>query len=162
MLAINRWLGEWTASRCGQRGELWFHGRVVMITRNQPALGLANGDVGICLRAGAAFEGPPQVWFEGVDGSSGPRAFMPRQLPEHEDAWAMTVHKAQGSEYDEVILVLPPDPAHRLLRRELFYTGATRARHALEIWAGEAALRSAIMTRGERSSGLVARLCEPE
>lgn len=158
MLAINRWLGEWTSSRCGQRGELWFHGRVVMVTRNQPLLGLANGDVGICLRAGAAFDGPPQVWFEAEDGSTGPRAFVPRQLPEHEDAWAMTVHKSQGSEYDEVILVLPPDPAHRLLRRELFYTGATRARQTLEVWAGEAALRTAIGMRSARSSGLGARL----
>lgn len=162
VLALNRWLSAWVADQVGARGDTWFPGRVVLIIRNQPALGLYNGDVGVCLReSGPDSDGALRVWFAGETAGAPPRSFAPRQLPEHEDGWALTVHKAQGSEYDDVLLVLPPDQAHPLLRRELLYTGATRARRSLEIWAGEAALRTAITQRSARSSGLLGRLRDP-
>ena len=105
----------------------WFPGRLLLVTENSYRHGLFNGDVGICL-AGA--DGTPLAWFFDNDrgeGSNGVRAFHPAALPAHESAFAMTVHKAQGSEFDEVWLQLPRSDS-RVLSRELLYTGLTRAR----------------------------------
>jgi exodeoxyribonuclease V alpha subunit len=82
---------------------------------------------------------------------------LPAALPAHEPAYALTVHKAQGSEFDRAWLVLPERGA-RVLSRELLYTGLTRARRELHLWAAEAPLRSAIERRAQRWSGLAARL----
>lgn len=156
-VAINQRINQWLRHLGPDPGSnsVWFHGRVVIVTRNQPELGLYNGDVGICLDHSARGQ---RVWFDPSTADSGPRDFAPRQLPQHEDAWALTVHKSQGSEYAEVLLVLPADAEHRLLSRELLYTGATRARQRLEIWAPEAVLRAAIQRRADRGSGLQRRL----
>ena len=106
----------------------------------------------MCLRDAA---GTPVVWFAG--GGSGTRAFHPAALPAHDSAFATTVHKAQGSEYDAAWLLLPRADA-RPLSRELLYTAITRARSELHLCAGEAALRAALSRRAARVSALRARL----
>ena len=80
----------------------WYSGRAVIVTRNDYAAGLFNGDVGLCL---ADVDGHLRVWFEGADG--GVRSFAPHALPAHETAFAITIHKAQGSEYRHAAVLLP-------------------------------------------------------
>jgi exodeoxyribonuclease V alpha subunit len=136
---------------------VWYPGRAVLITRNDYASRLFNGDVGLCL---ADAEGRLRVWFEstGGDGLAGARSFSPGALPAHESAFAITIHKSQGSEYARVAVLLPPDPAHRILSRQLLYTGVSRARQAVELWAGEATLRAALALPVRRAGGLADRL----
>ncbi len=152
-------------------GALWYAGRAIMITRNDVAAGLFNGDVGVCLRD---TDGQLRVWFEvsaahpwsskadesAVDsaGARAVRGFTPGSLPEHQGAFAVTIHKSQGSEYDHVALLLPPDADNRILSRQLLYTGVSRAKHVVEIWATDAALTTAIATPVLRAGGLRRRL----
>lgn len=136
----------------GSRAELPFHGRLLMITRNSYRHGLFNGDIGVCWRER---DGSLRVWFEAADG--GLRAFLPSALPSHESAFALTVHKAQGSEFDEVLLALPEHGA-RVIARELIYTGLTRARSRVVVWATAQVLSEGIARRSQRRSGLAARL----
>jgi exodeoxyribonuclease V alpha subunit len=130
--------------------ERWYVGRPVMVRQNDYALGLFNGDIGICLHS----EYGLRVFFEGEDGF---RPFAPARLPSHDSAFAMTVHKSQGSEFSEVLLVLPELPSP-LLSRSLFYTGITRAKHKVEIWGLPPRLAEAVATRAERAAGLAERL----
>jgi len=129
----------------------WFPGRLLLITENSYRHGLFNGDVGVCLldEAGALL-----AWFPGADGV---RAFHPAALPAHESAFAMTVHKAQGSEFDEVWLQLPRADA-RVLSRELLYTGLTRARTTLHIAGSVDVIAAALARHTGRVSGLGWRL----
>jgi exodeoxyribonuclease V alpha subunit len=131
-------------------GRLWYEGRPVMVTRNDYGLRLFNGDIGIAL-ADPENAGALRVFFPAPDGAM--RKFDPYRLPEHETVFAMTIHKSQGTEFDRVLLVLPESDA-RVLTRELLYTGVTRARKRVDVWAGEAALRAALSRRIERASGL--------
>lgn len=138
----------------------WFPGRLLLVTENSYRHGLFNGDVGICLPDET---GTPLAWFPGggdsaASGATTPvRAFHPAALPAHESAFAMTVHKAQGSEFDQVWLQLPRADA-RVLSRELLYTGLTRARSELHL-AGSAAVIQAVLARHSgRVSGLGWRL----
>ncbi|WP_225042231.1 AAA family ATPase [Xanthomonas campestris] len=101
-------------------------------------------------------QGPLVAWFEG-DGDGQVRGFHPAALPAHESAFAMTVHKAQGSEFDTVWLQLPTRDA-RVLSRELLYTGITRARRALHLAGSEAVIRAALARHAARISGLAWRL----
>ncbi|MGK0601641.1 exodeoxyribonuclease V subunit alpha [Yokenella regensburgei] len=126
----------------------WYEGRPVMISRNDSALGLFNGDIGIALARG---EEGLRVWFPMPDGSI--KSFQPSRLPEHDTAWAMTVHKSQGSEFDHAALILPVQPGP-LLTRELVYTAITRAKKRLSLYAEESLLTQAIAARTERRSGL--------
>jgi exodeoxyribonuclease V alpha subunit len=87
------------------------------------------------------------------DNAGGVRRFQPHQLPEHETVYAMTVHKSQGSEFDEVLFILP-DKDISILTRELLYTALTRARKKMTIWATPSIIRSTIARRIERTSGL--------
>ena len=135
----------------GAQREPYFHGRLLLVTENSYRHGLYNGDIGVCLRS----EGGASVaWFAGSDG---PRAFHPAALPAHTGAFAMTVHKAQGSEFDTVWLQLPRQDA-RTLSRELLYTAMTRARNALHVCASEEVLRASLARHAVRVSGLAARL----
>ncbi|WP_415903257.1 exodeoxyribonuclease V subunit alpha [Neptuniibacter sp. QD29_5] len=131
--------------------DTWFAGRPIMITRNDPALKLFNGDIGIVL---ADDSGKLKVWFE-LDGEL--RSVLPSRLPEHQTVFAMTVHKSQGSEFDTVAFILPPDDSP-LLTRELLYTGITRARKTLHLYATKAALFASTQRKTERSGGLAVRL----
>ncbi|MCC7413195.1 MAG: exodeoxyribonuclease V subunit alpha [Gammaproteobacteria bacterium] len=134
--------------------EPWYAGRPVMIGENDYELGLFNGDVGVVL-ADPAAGGELRVTFESAHGQL--RRLAPARLPAHEPAFALTVHKAQGSEFDEIVLLLPRAPSP-VLTRELLYTAITRARRRVEIRAEEAVLRAAIARRVERVSGLRDRL----
>ncbi len=134
--------------------ERWYPGRAVMVRQNDYALGLFNGDIGLCLHG----EFGLRVYFEGEDGY---RAFAPARLPSHDSAFAMTVHKSQGSEFGEVLLALPELPSP-LLTRALFYTGITRAKHRVDIWGLPARLLDAVETRAERAAGLARRLAREE
>jgi exodeoxyribonuclease V alpha subunit len=124
-----------------------FAGQPVLITQNDPALGLYNGDAGVVL---AELGGVVRVWFRTADGV---RGISPARLPAHETAFAMTVHKAQGSEFDEVVLVLPSDVSP-VLTRELLYTGVSRARSRVTIIGSPDVMRAGIAERVQRASGL--------
>lgn len=132
----------------GPREALWYPGRPVLINRNDYALQLYNGDIGLCLPDEA---GNPRVWFPTADG--GLRALLPARLPSHETVFAMTVHKSQGSEFDRVLIVLPASE-HRVLGRELLYTAITRARARVELWATATSFDAAVRHRTQRASGL--------
>jgi len=130
--------------------ERWYPGRAVMVRQNDYALGLFNGDIGICLNTDHGL----RVFFEAEQGF---RPFAPARLPSHDSAFVMTVHKSQGSEFAEVLLALPEQPSP-LLTRSLFYTGITRAKHKVELWALPARLAEAVNTKAERAAGLAERL----
>ncbi|EAY62321.1 ATP-dependent exoDNAse [Burkholderia cenocepacia PC184] len=135
-------------------GAHWFTGRPIMVTRNDYALGLFNGDIGIALPDA---HGVLRVWFRRADGTA--RAVSPAALPPHETAFALTVHKSQGSEFDEAALVLPASFG-RVLTRELVYTAVTRARTRVQVIGPRRVLAQAVATRTQRDSGLAARVDE--
>jgi len=134
-----------------QGDSAWYAGRPIMITRNDPALSLFNGDIGI---AAEDSEGRLKVWFM-LDGEM--RSVLPSRLPEHETVFAMTIHKSQGSEFDRVCIILPPADSP-LLSKELLYTGITRAKKQLDIVASEHVLYQATERRTNRAGGLALRL----
>ena len=134
--------------------QTWYPGRPVMVNSNDYQLGLFNGDVGIALRDPRA-NGAVRVFFETPEG--GLRRFPPVRLPPHQTVFAMTVHKAQGSEFDEVLVVLP-EALSPVLTRELVYTAITRARSRIELWADDAVFVGAVTQSVQRSSGLRERL----
>lgn len=143
------------AGRIGPLGESWA-GRPVLVTRNDPALGLFNGDLGL-IAPDATMDGRLRAFFAGADGR--PRAIAPPRLPPHETAYSMSIHKSQGSEFDRVAVILP-QPDSPLLSRELLYTAVTRARRGVRLFASSEALRVAIAQRARRASGLRQRLWE--
>ncbi|MBT1729196.1 exodeoxyribonuclease V subunit alpha [Enterobacter quasimori] len=127
----------------------WYEGRPVMISRNDSALGLFNGDIGIALDRGQGL----RVWFMMPEGSV--KSVQPSRLPEHDTTWAMTVHKSQGSEFNHAALILPTQLSP-VITRELIYTAITRARQRLSLYTDERVLVQAIAARTERRSGLSA------
>jgi exodeoxyribonuclease V alpha subunit len=133
-------------------GSRWYQGRPVMVTRNDSALGLFNGDIGITL---FDEEGLLKVFFPLPDGSF--KAVQPSRLPTHDTAWAMTVHKSQGSEFDHTALVMPAQFLP-VLTRELIYTAITRARKQLTLYSDDSVFRRAVQLRTQRRSGLLERL----
>ena len=136
-----------------RRGE-WYPGRPVMVTRNDPGLGVFNGDIGIVLRP-ATPGAPLRAYF--LDGET-LRSVSVARLVAVDTAFAMTVHKSQGSEFGHTVLVLPPEPG-RGLSREGVYTGITRARHAFTLASGRpGALADALARPTRRASGLLALL----
>jgi exodeoxyribonuclease V alpha subunit len=129
----------------------WYAGRPVLVTRNNYQLGLFNGDIGITLPETDSKDKALFVYFP--EESGGVRRFQTYQLPEHETVFAMTVHKSQGSEFDEVLFILP-DQDFSILTRELIYTALTRARQKIHIWGNRAIIRSAVARKIKRMSGL--------
>jgi exodeoxyribonuclease V alpha subunit len=125
-----------------------YAGRPIMVTRNDYQLELFNGDVGVLHRAP---DGRIRAYFSGPGGEM--RSFLPGRLPSHESVYAMTVHKSQGSEFDAVGLLVPPQLSP-VLTRELVYTGLTRARRTVTFYGSLGVLREAIDRRIERASGL--------
>jgi exodeoxyribonuclease V alpha subunit len=131
----------------------WYAGRPVLVTRNDYGLDLYNGDIGICLPDEK--DGGFKVWFERGDGTM--RGYSPHRLPRSETVFAMTVHKSQGSEFDEVIVVLPEED-NKILSRELIYTAVTRARTNVKIVAQPDIFKGALSRNIERFSGLAGQL----
>ncbi len=141
----------------------WYHGRPVLVTVNDYDRELYNGDVGVVWRRGPR----PVVLFDGPDGDV--REIPIGGLPEHETAWAMTVHKSQGSEFDEVLFVLPASGSAEAerLTRALAYTAVTRAKEQrpgasppLTILGRPDHLAEAAGRTAPRTSALAARLAE--
>jgi len=128
----------------GNPAKAWYHGRPVMITQNSYSKGLFNGDTGITLIDEA---GQAKVWFPDTSGNEQQayKSLSPVRLPAHETTWAMTIHKSQGSEFDEVALILPHE-VMPLLTRQLIYTGVTRAREKVSIVASEMVLQAGVKT----------------
>jgi exodeoxyribonuclease V alpha subunit len=142
----------------------WYPGRPVMVLRNDPLLKLFNGDIGIALPAASGVDGHDagstnelMVWFPEAGG--GFRAVAPVRLPAHQTAYAMTVHKAQGSEFNNVLVLLPSQRS-RVVTRELLYTAVTRARERVAIASSAEVLKAAITTSTVRHGGLLSRLSE--
>ncbi len=134
--------------------EPWYPGRPVLVTRNDPTLGLRNGDVGIVLADPDAPEAR-KVWFMGEQGTL--RWFRPGALPDHDTVYTTTVHKAQGSEYDDVLVILPRKRSG-VVTRELLYTAVTRAKKSARVLGDPAVITGAVDTTIQRMSGLQARL----
>ncbi len=126
-----------------------YAGRPVLVTANDYELRLYNGDLGLLLPDPDA-GGELRAWFETADGL---RRLSPHRLPTVETLFAMTVHKSQGSEFDEVALVLPSHDS-RAVTRELIYTGVTRARQRVTLIAPAARLLDGVGRPVRRSSGL--------
>jgi exodeoxyribonuclease V alpha subunit len=145
MQHVERWLHEEVVGF--STGADWYVGRPVIVTENDYALQLYNGDTGVVVATGdgrlaAAFERGGAV----VEVS-------PTRLAAVDTVYAMTVHKSQGSQFDVVAFVLPGTDS-RILTRELLYTAVTRARERLVVVGGEEAIRSAVERPISRASGL--------
>ena len=126
-----------------------FSGALVIITRNDYSKALFNGDVGVIIKD---THGAYRAFFH----RSGTYISFPvNLLPSWEFAFAMTVHKSQGSEFDDVMLVLPDDENHRLLTREIVYTGITRAKKRVLLYGSQPALNAALQRKIRRQSGLM-------
>ncbi len=145
---VEQWLGEETGHEIWSE---WYAGRPVLVTRNDYALGVYNGETGATVRRP---DGSLRVW---IAGSSGLLEFAPGRLEAVETMHAMTIHKAQGSQADEVTVLLPP-AGSRLLTRELFYTAVTRAKVRLRVVGSEESVRAAVATVAQRATGLRHRL----
>lgn len=132
----------------------WYEHRPVLVMENDYAVNLYNGDVGITL---AEDDGSGvRVHFVSADGSED-RALAPSRLPRHETVFAMTVHKAQGSEFDRLAFVLP-ETATKVLTKELVYTAVTRAMTRVTVFGDASVVRTAAARSVERASGLRERL----
>ena len=154
--AVNRMVER--ALACGGhdlRGREWYHGRPVMVTRNDYSMELYNGDVGICLLDPG--DNQPRVWFEQPGGDL--RSCPPHRLPAVETVYAMTIHKSQGSEFTEVLVMLP-EQMNRVLNKQLVYTAVTRARERVRLVAERDILVSTVGSDYLRSSGLARMLQE--
>lgn len=139
-------------------GREWYPGRPLLIRQNDYARRLYNGDVGLVI----GHESDLRVCFETVDseGRADFRLLSPRELPAHDLAYALTVHQSQGSEYGEVAVLLPPDPANPILSRQLLYTAVSRARQHVSLWAELSSLQAAMNRISVRAGGLRQRLAQ--
>ncbi len=130
----------------------WYKGKPVMVTRNDYSLGLRNGELGITL---TDKKGELKVYFQQSDGVT--RSFYPSRLSNVETAFAITVHKSQGSEFENVAVILPPKVSP-VSSREMLYTAVTRARNNCTLVGSKQVFNDSINKRIDRSSGLKDRL----
>jgi len=135
-------------------GTDWYPGRPVIMTRNEYSLGLYNGDMGICM-VDPENRDCMKVWFEGTDGTLS--GILPGRISSCETVYALTIHKSQGTEMNEV-LVLLPEQESALISRELLYTAVTRAKKRVWLSTSRTVFDSAVAGRIERNSGLVESL----
>ena len=134
-----------------------YAGRPIMIRENNVPMRLFNGDTGLVLRTQTDDNtGMLSVFFPGTAGDSDQsayRSFATARMPQHDTAYAMTIHKSQGSEFDSVIVVLPEEDSP-LLSRELLYTAVTRAKKNIVVVASESILATCVSRKAVRQSGL--------
>ena len=135
----------------------WYVGRPIMVTQNNAAMQLYNGDIGICLLD--KDQQKLAVYFLRPDG--GVRKVLPSRVPEHETVFAMTIHKSQGSEFDECLCVLPT-VINPVLSKELIYTAITRAKSRVKIASSYAIFSQALQRRVNRTGGLYEKLIKEE
>ena len=133
---------------------LWYAGRPVMITQNNPTLHLYNGDIGICL-PDTDNANKLRVFFQQADGMV--KKYLPARITHCETVFAMTIHKSQGSEFDEVLVVLP-ELMNPVLTKELLYTALTRAKKSLKVVAEEPIFKATTLQKIQRVTGLVNKL----
>lgn len=136
----------------------WYLGRPVMISRNDYVLDLYNGDMGICL-PDPENPGVMKIWFERSDGSL--QGFLPGRISDCKTVYALTIHKSQGTEIGEVLVVLPEQDSE-LMSRELLYTAVTRAKHCVKMSCSRSAFDRAVAGKIERHSGLAVLLARRE
>ena len=129
----------------------WYKGRPILINSNDYSLDVFNGDMGIIWPESNQSHAEMFAYFPGRDGNM--KKILPQRLPAHETGYAMTIHKTQGSEFDTVLMILPTYDSP-LLTRELLYTGITRTRKKLTIWAEPYILKTAMSRKIQRHSGL--------
>jgi exodeoxyribonuclease V alpha subunit len=147
----NRQVEKWLSEETGQPAWAeWYAGRPLLVTANDYGLRVYNGDTGVVI---AGPDGLRAV----IAGATGPLDFATSRLGDVETMHAMTIHKSQGSQADEVTVLIPPEDS-RLLTRELFYTAVTRAKAKVRVVGSEAAVRAAIGRRAVRATGLRERL----
>jgi exodeoxyribonuclease V alpha subunit len=144
---VERWLTEETGEPIWSS---WYAGRPVLVTANDYGLGLYNGDAGVTVACDAGLRAV-------IPGAGETLRFATSRLADVETMNAMTIHKSQGSQADEVTVLLPAEDS-RLLTRELFYTAVTRAKQRVRVVGSEMAVRAAIERRAVRASGLAQRL----
>jgi exodeoxyribonuclease V alpha subunit len=143
---VERWLAERTGEPIWSD---WYAGRPVLVTANDYGLGLYNGDTGVTVHRDGV--------LRAVIAGTSRVEFATSRLADVDTMHAMTIHKSQGSQADEVTVLLPPEDS-RLLTRELFYTAVTRAKSRVRVVGPEASVRAAIERRAVRASGLAQRL----
>jgi len=149
----NRRVEQWLTAETGDGlYDSAYPGRPLLVTSNDYALGVYNGDTGVVV---AGPDGPRAAIATG----GVPLDLAPSRLGQVETMHAMTIHKSQGSQADEVTVLLP-DEESRLLTRELFYTAVTRAQRTVRVIGPESAVRAAIGRQAQRASGLRARLAD--
>jgi exodeoxyribonuclease V alpha subunit len=150
----NRQVEQWISEETGQPPwSEWYPGRPLLVTANDHGLHIYNGDTGMVI---ARADGLRAV----IAGAGGPLDFATSRLSDVETMHAMTIHKSQGSQADEVTVLMPSEDS-RLLTRELFYTAVTRAKGKVRVVGSEDAVRAAIERRAVRATGLRLRLQLP-
>ena len=138
--------------------EEWYAGRPFIVNGNDRGLRLWNGDTGVtCVEPVTRRDAGNGSSVSSVTPASPPRSLATTRLADVSTAHAMTVHRSQGSQFDEVTVLLP-EPDSRILTRELFYTAVTRARSVVRVVGSEESLRAAVTRRAERATGLAHRL----
>jgi exodeoxyribonuclease V alpha subunit len=147
---VERWLAEEVGEPIGGQLNGWYVGRPLLVSSNDYALDVYNGEIGVVVRQGVR----RRVF---ISGSGQLRDFAPGRLDAVETMHAMTIHKAQGSQAKRVTVLLPEEGS-RLLTRELFYTAITRAQEHVRVVGTEASVRAAVSRSAQRASGLAERL----
>ncbi|MDD5275360.1 MAG: exodeoxyribonuclease V subunit alpha [Methylovulum sp.] len=130
---------------------LWYVGRPIMVTQNNAALHLYNGDIGICM-PDQTQGGKLMVFFLRPDGSV--KKYLPTRVPHCETVFAMTIHKSQGSEFDHVLIILP-ETINQVLTKELLYTAITRAKNTVRLVADATVFKQTVTQKVMRITGLV-------
>ncbi len=147
----NQRIEQWLAAATGEPlRELFYVGRPLLVTANDHAHGIWNGDSGVVVET-------PQGVRAVIDASDGPRPFAPSRLHATETMHALTIHKSQGGQADQVTVLLPPADS-RLLTRDLLYTAVTRARSRVRLVGTEEEVRAAVARTARRATGLAPRL----
>jgi len=150
---INSLIESYISAKQGSESHAEFYkGKPVMMTSNVYLYDIHNGDIGIVW---PDENEQLKIWFEQNNGKY--RKLSLSQCPEHKTAYAMTVHKSQGSEFKHILLILPYTET-AVSTRELFYTGITRAAESVEIWGSESIIKTTINQKTLRVSGLMERL----
>ena len=132
----------------------WYHGRPVLITRNDYSLGVFNGDLGVCVKSG---DGTFHVVFSDAAGVL--KRIAPRRIKQFEPAYLLTVHKSQGSEFGHVNFLLP-DRDTQVLTKELIYTAVTRAKNSFRLLGDEHLFKKGVKRNTERFTGLRSHLLD--
>lgn len=146
-IQVQKWIAEETGQPAWSQ---WYAGRPLLVTANDYGLRVYNGDTGLTVVG-------PEGLRAVVAGATGPLDFATSRLGEVETMHAMTIHKSQGSQADEVTVLVPPEDS-RLLTRELFYTAVTRAKTRVRVVGPEVSVRAAVERRAMRATGLRQRL----